>query len=145
MYKDHPVWVGHDSEKGKIKGWYSKIQHFMMNEYKSEAIEANMNVKKDSYPIGRAVTSEIVSHLLSKNTTDDVEKSFMIALMLSSVGRASELSLASFKQCEWNTIHDVMEITWNQKQTSSQQKCCFLNDAKDYNLDVYFLIFLSVT
>jgi hypothetical protein len=94
------------------------------------------------FPLGRSVTKEMVEYFLKDTDTPikGVEKAFAIAMTLSTIGRAGELSLASFKQSTWNSIQDIFEITWNEKKTSKQHQICFYHDSEHLELDIYFLL-----
>ena len=94
------------------------------------------------YVKGRVSLADCIEHLLRLNTHAGVEKSFALAITLSTFCRVGKASWVVYDLGHWDVIDEVLYLKWNDITAKTQQSLNFHHDYSDYRLDVYFFMFL---
>lgn len=141
IWPNNETWIGHEftnKVQGK-KAWYGLIRISIEYEINRKMIEAGITVDNRVFPLGRISVANIVCFLFEQDTVESIENAIYILTDFMSIGRGSEAGYATYPQCWWNIVENVLYNEWNEIKTRKQMPINTYPDMITWKTDWYFI------
>ena len=124
MHESHVLWKEHELRQhqkmdslGSDMIWFSRIRNQLQKDMNHKHLLLGDSLLESALPQGRKTVSEINRLFFSKGLIGDFEKALAIATTFGAIGRAGEYSFLTYDQAEWNSVHDILVLDWNEVNT----------------------------
>ena len=116
--------------------WYSELYNGLAARATNGAIGRGEKVKKKAVGMPRKVLVECGRYLMKLSTAQSYEERAVIATLFSACGRSGEVAVSAWDNMTFDADKEVLCNYWGDLKNGTQYEMMYLNDAKDYPIDV---------